>query len=183
MESKGDRFLTYVGTAGLVMIGLFGFAWLATGNANIAALLVIVVGFAVAMIGSGMYMMYLGNRAIIDRLTDALMARGRDQLVAGDYALRPPALLSAQPPPRFLRQPDGILVNRDVLLQDAAKILRLRDAGFPAPRRALIEQQLGTTDHERIARAMNYLSAMGYVTPAKDGGKREWVSPTEGDHE
>lgn len=159
-------------TAG-VLFAAFVMLWIITGDARIAATIVVSSTLTVMLLGVGWAASHLSH-----------MAR-REPAVDAPYSVSSPAQLPAPEPqaPRFLRQPDGVLINRDVLLQDAAKILSLRDAGFPAPRRALIETHLGTTDHERIRRAMDYLAAIGEVTPAVDGGKREWISPTEGDHE
>ncbi len=159
-------------TAG-VLFAAFVMLWIITGDARIAATIVVSSSLTVLLLGVGWAASHLSH-----------MAR-REPAVDASYAVSVPTQLPAPEPqaPRFLRQPDGVMVNRDVLLQDAAKILRLRDAGFPAPRRNLIETHLGTTDHERIRRAMDYLAAIGEVTPAVDGGKREWISPAEVDHD
>ncbi len=162
-------------TAG-VLFAAFVMLWIITGDARIAATIVVSSTLTVMLLGVGWAASHLSH-----------MARQADPVIDAPYAVTPmgPAQLPAPEPqaPRFLRQPDGVMVNRDVLLKDAAKILRLRDAGFPAPRRNLIETHLGTTDHERIRRAMDYLAAIGEVTPAVDGGKREWISPAEVDHD
>ena len=161
-------------TAG-VLFAAFAMLWIITGDARIAATIVVSSSLTVLLLGVGWAASHLSHTA------------RREPAVDASYTVSPmgPAQLPAPEPqaPRFLRQPDGVMVNRDVLLKDAAKILRLRDAGFPAPRRNLIETHLGTTDHERIRRAMDYLAAIGEVTPAVDGGKREWISPAEVDHD
>ena len=161
-------------TAG-VLFAAFVMLWIITGDARIAATIVVSSTLTVMLLGVGWAASHLSHTAM-----GAVSMARREPAVEAPYAVSAPAHLPAPEPqaPRFLRQPDGVLINRDVLLQDAAKILSLRDAGFPAPRRALIETHLGTTDHERIKRAMDYLAMIGEVTPAVDGGKREWISPT-----
>jgi hypothetical protein len=78
-------------------------------------------------------------------------------------------------PSRFVRTEPNVFISRDVLMSDATKILGLKAAGWPAPRRALCEHVLQTNDHERVSRALNYLASCGYVTAAESGVSREWV--------
>lgn len=110
------------------------------------------------------------------KLTIALI-QASQRLPAPAPAQEPqvPPSAQLQPPSALVRQSDGTWQDVERIRRDAEAIMQLKRMGFPAPRRRIIEAQLKTTDHPRIARALDYLAERGMVSPAVDGGKREWL--------
>lgn len=167
------RALAIVAGCAFGYIGTYVMLWIATQDAQQAAVIQLMITGAVLIfvIGAGM----VGAGAlIVVRIMRHYEDRQLDQ--PRIITAAPPALPQLTQAARFVRDGNNTWINGDIILADAARILQLRDAGFPAPRRAVVEKQLGTTDHARIKRALDYLAEIGEVTPALDGGKREWTS-------
>lgn len=165
------RALAIVAGCAFGYIGTYVMLWIATQDAQQAAVIQLMITGAILILTVGTGMVGAGALIVV-RIMRHYEDRQYDPRHVIDVQ---PALPRLDQATRFVRDGDNTWINGDVILADAARIMQLRAAGFPAPRRAVIEKQLGTTDHARIKRALDYLAEIGEVTPALDGGKREWT--------